>query len=517
MGDLQIGETFKDRCFITVLATGAPATLLADVTCTIIDELGNRSAGTVAELSDGWYHCTDFTNDAAGTWSTEWSKTADPEDYVFHYPYKEFKVGGGEVTDIKTETAAILANTDVASSTLATAANLAVVDAFHDVPAKDAVTNAQMRDVLGQKTDTPKWFFTDTQSAMALLKGAVHSGGGISYAGTCDAGMGASTTVIVCAQLAGFGDDFFNTDYVLKVALNDNSHGASPEADAARDITDYESATGTFTTAAFNNNVEANDKIVVSKRSFYLTDQIAIQTTPGTNSLAYHLSKYLADGDGDFATGGVLPSNTSLYDVHKVPVADVVTDTHERDVIGRKTDTANVTIGDTSSLMRYLKGAVNQLAAVRARTDRHEITKTFFSASQISVTVTDGGTNLALPSVVLPNITGTITHVYAGFKFRMIENTNAGANKLNVTQYIQTNNAAEGLDNAIQLVDDQFGLAASTREGGDCIVGNIDLQASAHPIDAFNVTVTFQWTTADADLPNIVLNDVQTFLIVSYY
>ena len=38
---LKIAEAFYDRCFITVLATGLPATLLADVTCTVTDEAGN--------------------------------------------------------------------------------------------------------------------------------------------------------------------------------------------------------------------------------------------------------------------------------------------------------------------------------------------------------------------------------------------------------------------------------------------------------------------------------------------
>lgn len=33
-------------------------------------------------------------------------------------------------------------------------ADIAVVDAFHDVPVQNAITNAQMRDVIGNKTDT---------------------------------------------------------------------------------------------------------------------------------------------------------------------------------------------------------------------------------------------------------------------------------------------------------------------------------------------------------------------------
>lgn len=90
-------ENFQDRIFITVTATGAAATGLAP-TCTFVDELGNRTAGTVAEMSNGWYKITDFTPDADGTWCTEWAVAGA---YTIHYPFKEFKVGGGQGADIQ--------------------------------------------------------------------------------------------------------------------------------------------------------------------------------------------------------------------------------------------------------------------------------------------------------------------------------------------------------------------------------------------------------------------------------
>jgi hypothetical protein len=49
---------------------------------------------------------------------------------------------------------------------------IAVVDGLHDVPAQNAVTNAQMRDVIGNKTDT-----TAGNSAYALLKQIVEDTG----------------------------------------------------------------------------------------------------------------------------------------------------------------------------------------------------------------------------------------------------------------------------------------------------------------------------------------------------
>ena len=500
---LKLGEAFKDRCFLTVLATGAPATLLADVTCTIIDESGNRAGGVVTEESDGWYTCP-FTPDAAGTWATEWSKTANPEDYVFHYPYKEFHAGAGQEATLQADVTAIITDTnelqtdwhdggrlDVlldgvkaktdnlpadpadesniiaeidANEAKIDAANaaLVVIDEFHDVPAQNAVVNAQMNEVIGNKTDDPSWFTDDVSSLMKFAKAAAASGGGLTYSGKCDTGMGASTTTIVCDDLKGFGDDYFNTDWVMTVTLNDDAHGTSPEGNAPRDVTDYESATGTFTVAAFADNVEEEDKIIVQRRNLHVIDKCTLAAIPTVDSFAYKICQFLADGDGDFAAGTPLPSNKSLYDILNAKL----------------------------------------------------ITRSFFSPSQKSVTVPAGAADLALPSVTLPNISGTVVHVYAGFKFRMIENTNAGANKLSGAQEIQLNKAGGAWADCIHFVDDQFGVAASTREGGDCIVGYTDV---AGTVDVFNVVVNFQWDEAVADLASLVLNDVQTFLIVSYY
>jgi len=302
---LKIAEAFKDRCFLTVLATGAPATLLADVTCVEIDQLGNRAPLVVAEESDGWY-TTSFTPDAAGTWATEWSKTLVPENYVFHYPYKEFKVAGGQEDDIYTRVGA---------------------------PA-----------------------------------------------------------------------------------------GASVSADIAA--------------------IKAETALIVA-------DTGELQT--------------------DWVNGGRL---------------DLLID------------------------------------AIKARTDHHEITKAFFSspahAEADLVTIPAVAADQVLPSVTLPNITGTITHVYAGFKYRKLENNNVGANKLAGAQDIQVRVDTPGAwADAINFGDDTFRVAASTLDPGDCIMFTaIDLVGT---VTTFNDIYEFQWDEAVADLASLLFYDVQTFLIVSYY
>jgi hypothetical protein len=136
----------------------------------------------------------------------------------------------------------------------------------------------------------------------------------MSYRGAIDAGAPGSTTIHPCDDLSGFGDDYFNTDWVMVVIRNDNAHGVVPETDVPKDITDYVSATGTFTTVAFGANVEADDIILVARRERFSIERVPLSTIV-TNSLAYRISQYLASGDGDFLGGTALPSNVSLYDI----------------------------------------------------------------------------------------------------------------------------------------------------------------------------------------------------------
>lgn len=146
-----------------------------------------------------------------------------------------------------------------------------------------------------------------------------------------------------------------------------------------------------------------------------------------------------------------------------------------------------------------------------------KIVRSFYSVPQISVTLTTAGADIDLPNVILPNIAGTILEVYVGVKFRMMENTNAAANKLSGAQNIRIKKSTGtyGVDDlaAIALVDDLWGLAASTREGGDVVVGAADVAAE---VDAFNATYNMRFENAVTDQNNLVLYDVQTFLIVTY-
>ena len=97
----------------------------------------------------------------------------------------------------------------------------------------------------------------------------------------------------------------------------------------------------------------------------------------------------------------------------------------------------------------------------------------------------------------------TITRVVAMFMCRAIENTNAAANKLLGAQNIQVNFAAGAFVNAINLADDLFAVALSTREMGTVIIGDNDVKTTV----TGNGTCTFQIDSAQADVANLNFND----------
>ncbi len=116
--------------------------------------------------------------------------------------------------------------------------------------------------------DTKNWYKTYDGTNWTIL--ALDYG--LAFGGTCNATMSASTTVIDCADLAGYGNDYFNTQFYMQVVKNANSIGGAPDSEI-RKIKDYVSASttpGRFTTDAFSANVEASDEIYILHRSIML-------------------------------------------------------------------------------------------------------------------------------------------------------------------------------------------------------------------------------------------------------
>jgi hypothetical protein len=143
----------------------------------------------------------------------------------------------------------------------------------------------------------------------------------------------------------------------------------------------------------------------------------------------------------------------------------------------------------------------------------------YWSDPQEEVQLTAVAGDKSLPNVTVAGLTGaeTVARAYLIFKFRIVENTNVAANKLNGAQDIQIRTDAPGAwADAINLVDDMFSIAASTREGGDVYIGDIDLGPGGANVVTGNDTYNVQWDEAVADLGNLQFNDVQVGLRIYF-
>lgn len=156
---------------------------------------------------------------------------------------------------------------------------------------------------------------------------------------------------------------------------------------------------------------------------------------------------------------------------------------------------------------------------LKASKGRQLFSMDFWSAPQEEIIIPAVAGTLTLPTVTVADLPAgaTITRAIAMVKFRIIENTNAGANKLDgatvaaTSQVIQVRDDTPGTwRDAITFVDDQFGIAASTREGGDVLIGNTDIAVEVDANDGYN----FQYLLAKADLLGINWNDLQVGLRV---
>jgi len=156
----------------------------------------------------------------------------------------------------------------------------------------------------------------------------------------------------------------------------------------------------------------------------------------------------------------------------------------------------------------------NDVSQVVLLSGKQLLSMDFWSDPIEEAQIDAAGVTVSLPAVTIDEIpTGaTILRAIAMFKFRMVENTNTAANKLNggtaaaTSQVIQVRDDTPGAwIDAINFADDQFGLDGETREGGDVCIGSIDISSIVDGNDIYE----FQWLLGRADLDFISFNDVQ--------
>lgn len=145
---------------------------------------------------------------------------------------------------------------------------------------------------------------------------------------------------------------------------------------------------------------------------------------------------------------------------------------------------------------------------------------TFWSDVDDSISLPAVAADTNLPDIVINGIPSgsTLVRVVVVLVIRAIENTSAsGANAINGAQNIRVKKStgAWGTDDviALNLADNQWTVAASTREYGDVKIGDNDVKTE---VDG-DATYNLRFEDALVDYANLQLNDVQVGLRVWFY
>uniref|UniRef100_A0A6M3J2D6 Uncharacterized protein n=1 Tax=viral metagenome TaxID=1070528 RepID=A0A6M3J2D6_9ZZZZ len=264
----------------------------------------------------------------------------------------------------------------------------------------------------------------------------------------------ADTTHFVSSVMIGYGNDYF-VGWTAHVLWDAGGASAAPQGGKVI-VSDYVSTTGTFTIGA--------------------TTQLA-------------------------ATDIVLLIHPSVASVG---------------FIGDAAATGAVTTTDT--VVSYIKQLVTNQLRVQNSMD-------FWSPSVEEVQITSAAATLAaMATVTVADLPAgaVVTRAIAMMKFRAMENIHATiANKLDGATVASTSQVIQVADDtpgtyydAINFVDDQFGLAILGREGGDVIIGDTDI-SGAGKVDA-NDGYIFRWLLSKSDQNSINFNDCQFGLRVWY-
>ncbi len=167
--------------------------------------------------------------------------------------------------------------------------------------------------------------------------------------------------------------------------------------------------------------------------------------------------------------------------------------------------------GDVTSSQAAVQASITvSEAAIEAEVDQLASPMEFWSDVDDVIDLPAVAADTNLPNVVVSGLPSGVTllRVVAILKVRAIENTSAGgANAIQGAQAIRIKKStgAWGVDDivAIDLADNMWTVAASTRESGDVLLGDNDLKAE---VDG-NGTYNLRFEDALVDLASLRLND----------
>lgn len=243
-------------------------------------------------------------------------------------------LGSGGGNNILSDLAVIDTNVDTLVTRLgvpagaSVSADLVVIDAFFDVPAIDATTNAQMRDVIGNKSDAAQTTVGTTRSTIAYVKGLLNR-------------IGAPAGASIAADIAATNTtvNTINTNVsTVQTRLGD-------PADATVGVTTINQKINTldafFDVPTADATTDTTIRDVLGRKTDTASQNITVN-----NVSAMRLIKGIIDSIDAPAAADNTVAATSSY---------------VSELLGRKDDTASTTINTTTSMMRYVKGVVNSL------------------------------------------------------------------------------------------------------------------------------------------------------------
>jgi hypothetical protein len=520
---IKASEGFLDLIAITDSATGLLKTGLAP-TCTLYKiSDGTTTSLTVAEIgTTGLYKVTNLTFGTATEYVTVWAVAGA---YTIHYPFKLFKVGGGQEADLYTDTQALVGRLTAARAGYLDELGAANLPADLDtVLTRLTAARAGYLDELAA-ANIPADVDTLLTRLSALRAGYLDnlSAGAVAL----NADMATILTRLSAAR-AGYLDNLSAGAVALASVCTEARLGELAAANIPADI----DTLGTRLSAAragYLDNLSAGAVALASVCTDVRLAELAAANLPtDIDTLLTRLSAvrggYLDNINNANLASIVVASSKVNSQVKGIDDIDfpATQKTSLETAVDLGLDNA---LGSptANSLAERVKSLDDNYTATRApyldKLANHQISKIFFSTLDDVIDLSATAADVNLPDVILPNITGTIDMVYVGIIVNELENTSAsGANGINVAQNIRIKKStgAWGTDDiaAINLKDNQWMVPASTAglsrfQGGDINV--------ASEVDAFNATYNLRFEDADVDYDYLRLKDVQVFLMVYYH
>jgi len=145
---------------------------------------------------------------------------------------------------------------------------------------------------------------------------------------------------------------------------------------------------------------------------------------------------------------------------------------------------------------------------------------TIWSTLDNEIIITSTVTDKDFPNVIVNDVIpedAVVVRAEVLIKFRMLENTaNDGVNFISGSQTIRVKKSTGtwGADDmvAINLPNESWELASSTRERGDIIFGGIDVKSVVDSNGTYNIKLSGSQSTRN----NLELRDVQSGILINW-